>query len=179
MNALKTIATQIDRLNDMAGQVFAWLSLTMVLVQFLVVVERYVFGIGSVWTQESIVYMHGTMFMVLAGYTLRHNEHVRVDIIYREASPTYRAIVDLIGTIIFLWPVCYLIFSVALPYVQSSWSVHEGSKETSGIQGVYLLKSVILVFCVLLALQGVSTVIHSIRVLAGLEPPAEEPIPAV
>ena len=179
MNTLKTIAALIDKLNDTVGQIFAWLSLAMVLVQFLVVVERYVFGIGSVWTQESIVYMHGTMFMVLAGYTLRHNEHVRVDIIYSTASPAYKAIIDLLGTVMFLWPVCYLIFSVSLSYVESAWSVLEGSKETSGIQGVYLLKSVILVFCVLLALQGLSTVLHSIRILSGAETPPDKPLPAV
>ncbi|MBI1262361.1 MAG: TRAP transporter small permease subunit [Rhizobiales bacterium] len=179
MEILRRIATTIDALNEKTGQIFAWLSLAMVLVQFLVVVERYVFGIGSVWTQESIVYMHGTMFMVLAGYTLRHNEHVRVDIIYRGASPRYKAIIDIIGTFIFLWPMCYLTYSVALPYVQSSWSVLEGSKETSGIQGVFLLKSVILVFCILLALQGLATVLHAIRELSGSEPPADEPLPAL
>lgn len=177
MTALARLASLIDAVNERVGRVVAWLTLAMVLTQFVVVLMRYVFGIGSVWAQESIVYMHGTLFMLAAGYTLLHNGHVRVDVFYRSAAPRYKARVDLAGTLFLLWPVCFLIFYVAFPYVESSWSVREGSRETSGIQGVYLLKSVILVFVVLLALQGLSTVIHALRVLAGLEKPVEEAAP--
>ena len=171
---MKQVADAIDGLNERIGRVLSWLAVLMVLTQFVVVVMRYVFGIGSIRTQESIVYMHASMFMLLAGYTLLHNAHVRVDVIYREASPRFKASVDLAGVLLLLWPVCYLILTVAWPYVRSSWLVHEGSKETSGIQAVFLLKSVIPVFAVLLALQGLSTLIHSLRVLRGLELPAEE-----
>ncbi|ABS64488.1 Tripartite ATP-independent periplasmic transporter DctQ component [Parvibaculum lavamentivorans DS-1] len=174
MNKLWHLATLIDSLNETIGRAVAWLALLMVLTQFVVVLMRYVFGVGSVWAQESIVYMHGTMFMLAAGYTLLHNGHVRVDVIYRAASPAFKAWVDLLGTVFLLLPVCFLIFYVGLPYVESSWSSFEGSRETSGIQGVYLLKSVILVFVVLLALQGLSTIIHALRVLAGQEKPVEE-----
>lgn len=179
MASLARIAGLIDALNERVGRTLSWLTLLMVLVQFVVVLQRYVFGIGSIWAQESIVYMHGTLFMLAAGYTLLHNGHVRVDVFYRTASPAYKARVDLLGTLLLLWPVCFLIFYVAFPYVESSWAVREGSRETSGIQGVYLLKSVILVFVVLLALQGLSTVIHSLRVLAGLEKPVEEASPVL
>ena len=89
-------------------------------------------------------------------------------------SPAKKAYVDLLGTVLLLWPVCFLVFYVAFPYVEASWAVHEGSRETSGIQGVYLLKSVILVFAVLLALQGLSTVIHALRIHSGAEQPVEE-----
>jgi len=177
MDALARLAGLIDTLNEYVGRTVAWLALLMVLTQFVVVLMRYVFGVGSVWAQESIVYMHATLFMLAAGYTLLHNGHVRVDIFYRTASPVARARIDLVGTLLLLWPVCFLIFYVAFPYVESSWRVREGSRETSGIQGVYLLKSVILVFVVLLALQGLSTVIHALRVLAGLEKPVEEAAP--
>ena len=177
MTALARIARLIDALNERAGRLFSWLAILMVLVQFVVVLQRYVFGIGSIWAQESIVYMHGLMFMVLAGYTLLHNAHVRVDVFYRVMSPARKACVDLLGTVLLLWPVCFLVFYVAFPYVESSWAVREGSRETSGIQGVYLLKSVILVFAVLLALQGLSTVIHALRILSGAEQPVEEASP--
>lgn len=177
MNALTRIARLIDALNERVGRIFSWLTLFMVLVQFVVVLQRYVFGIGSIWAQESIVYMHGLMFMMVAGYTLLHNAHVRVDVFYRSASPATKARVDLLGTIFLLWPLCYLILYVSFPYVAASWRSFEGSRETSGIQGVYLLKSVILVFVVLLALQGLSTVIHALRILAGVEKPTEEAAP--
>jgi TRAP-type mannitol/chloroaromatic compound transport system permease small subunit len=177
MTALARIARLIDAFNERTGRLFSWAAVLMVLVQFVVVLQRYVFGIGSIWAQESIVYMHGLMFMVVAGYTLLHNAHVRVDVFYRTMSPAKKAYVDLLGTVLLLWPVCFLVFYVAFPYVEASWAVHEGSRETSGIQGVYLLKSVILVFAVLLALQGLSTVIHALRILSGAEQPVEEASP--
>lgn len=179
MNALASIARFIDAFNERTGRLFSWLAILMVLVQFIVVLQRYVFGIGSIWAQESIVYMHGLMFMVVAGYTLLHNAHVRVDVFYRTAPARAKGWIDLLGTVLLLWPVCFLVFYVAFPYVEASWAVREGSRETSGIQGVYLLKSVILVFAVLLALQGLSTVIHALRILSGAEKPAEEASPVL
>lgn len=177
MNALARLAGWIDTLNEHVGRVVSLLALLMVLVQFIVVLQRYVFGIGSIWMQESIVYMHGFLFMLVAGYTLLHNGHVRVDVFYRTMSPRSKAWVDLLGTVFLLWPLCYLIFMVSLPYVEASWAVREGSRETSGIQGVYLLKSVILAFVVLLWLQSLSLLIHALRILSGAEKPVEEASP--
>lgn len=139
----------------------------MVLIQFAVVVLRYVFGLGFIWMQESILYMHGIVFLVGAGYTLLKDGHVRVDIFYRAAHPRTKALVDMLGVIFLLIPFCALVWTVALPYVQNSWAVFEGSKETSGIQAVYLLKTCILVFTVLMALQGLAILMKSILVLKG------------
>lgn len=177
MNALTRLAGWIDTLNEHVGRVVSLLALLMVLVQFIVVLQRYVFGIGSIWMQESIVYMHSFLFMLVAGYTLLHNGHVRVDVFYRTMSPRSKAWVDLLGTIFLIWPLCYLIFKVSLPYVEASWAVREGSRETSGIQGVFILKSVILAFVVLLALQSLSLLIHALRILSGAEKPVEEASP--
>lgn len=167
MQALETLSRTIDGLNKRIGRVVCWFALAMVLVQFVVVVLRYVFGVGSIFLQESIVYLHGSMFMLGAGYTLLHNYHVRVDVFYREASARWKAKVDLAGVVVFLVPMCVLIFVYAWPYVLSSWEVREGSLEASGIQGVYLLKTVVLIFAVLLGLQGVSLGLRSLLTLAG------------
>ena len=171
MQPLLSVAKAIDTFNQRLGSWVAWLALIMVLVQFVVVLMRYVFGLGSIAMQESIVYMHGILFMIGAGYTLLHDGHVRVDIFYREASPKHKARVDLFGVFAFLLPVCLLIWIYSWPYVQSAWRVYEGSKETSGIQAVFLLKTIVLVFCVLVALQGISLAIHSLAVLLGKEAP--------
>ncbi|HER26644.1 MAG TPA: TRAP transporter small permease subunit [Rhodospirillales bacterium] len=128
----------------------------MVLMQFTVVVMRYIFGLGSIMMQESVVYLHGALFMLGAGYTLLHEGHVRVDIFYREASPRKKAMVDLFGSLLLLMPVCILITWYSFPYLKTSWSVLEGSRETSGIQGVYLLKSTLWAFTGLMMLQGLS-----------------------
>jgi TRAP-type mannitol/chloroaromatic compound transport system permease small subunit len=164
------LARAIDRLNETIGVSVAWLALLVVLVEFTVVLMRYVFGIGSVKLQESIVYMHAIVFMVAAGYTLLHNGHVRCDIFYAAAPPRRQAIIDLIGVALFLLPTCALIAWAAWPYVAQAWAVREGSPEGSlGIPGVYLLKSVILLFAGLVALQGVALAIHSALRLAGIE----------
>lgn len=174
MTPLLTLSRSIDRFSEALGRTIAWAALIMVLVQFTVVLMRYIFGIGSIWAQESVVYLHALLFMLAAGYTLLHNAHVRVDIFYREASPRYKAWVDILGTLFFLWPVCILIVVEGWPYVSLSWSVMEGSRETSGIQAVFLLKSVILAFAALVALQGISLLTHAARVLSGAEQPAAE-----
>jgi len=174
---LQRIASILDGFSNRLGQAVSWIVLLMVLIQFAVVIMRYVFGVGSIWMQESIIYMHSLVFMLAAGYTLLHDEHVRVDIFYREASPKYKAAVNLAGTILFLWPMCWLIWDAAYPYVSLSWTIREGSPETSGIPAVYLLKSVILAFAVLVALQGVSLAIHAIRALLGRETIAQDAPP--
>jgi TRAP-type mannitol/chloroaromatic compound transport system permease small subunit len=165
---LERTAQLIDRTNMTIGTTVAWLALFMVLVQFALVLMRYVFGIGSIMTQESLIYAHGALFMVAAGYTLLVGGHVRVDVFYREAAPRKKAWIDLLGVVFLLIPVCLLIWRYSLPYVLSSWAVLEGSRETSGIQGVYLLKTCMLLFCILVILQGISLAFRSALVIAGV-----------
>jgi TRAP-type mannitol/chloroaromatic compound transport system permease small subunit len=171
MNGLKQIANAVDATNDWIGRVLAWLTLGMVLVTFAVVLMRYVFGLGSTILQESVVYMHAIVFMACAGYALVHNGHVRCDIFYGAASPRAKAIIDLVGTFVFLIPTCILVFWVTWPYAAASWAVLEGSPEgRMGIPAVFLLKTLILVFAGLLALQAVSLVLQSALFLAGATP---------
>jgi len=164
---IERVCDLIDLLNERLGRAIAWLALVMVLVQFAVVVLRYMFGFGSIMMQESVVYPHGILFMAGAGYTLLHGGHVRVDVFYRDASPRTRALVDLIGVVIFLLPVCALIWWGSWSYIHTSWQVLEGSRETSGIQAVYLLKTTILVFTVLMALQGIAMGLRALMVIKG------------
>ncbi|MEE8517068.1 MAG: TRAP transporter small permease subunit [Alphaproteobacteria bacterium] len=175
MGRLQHLASWIDRCNEAVGRTVAWLTVGTVLVQFTVVVLRYVFGVGLIWMQESIIYMHATVLMAGAGYTLLHGGHVRVDIFYRTASPERKAWTDLLGVVFFLIPVMILIITVAWPYVATSWASYEGSAETSGIQAVFVLKSVILVFAALVLLQGISLAIASALVLAGVPVPPPGP----
>jgi TRAP-type mannitol/chloroaromatic compound transport system permease small subunit len=170
MTLLLRLARLTDRCNEWLGRKLAWLALAMVLLQFVIVVMRYVFGLGSVKLQEGVVYLHATVFMVGAGYTLLHNGHVRCDIFYAPASPRAKAWVDLVGVAVFLLPMCALIAWIGWPYVAAAWAVREGSPEGSlGVPGVFVLKTVILVFASLLALQGLALAIHSASLLAGVE----------
>lgn len=166
---MRRLASGIDTVNELLGQAVAWLAMMMVLVQVIVLVMRYVFGLSFLTMQESIWYMHSIIFLVAAGYTLLHNGHVRVDILYSNVSIRAKALIDCIGVICILFPVCTLIIWVTWPYVAAAWAVKEGSIEVSGIQGVYLLKSCILVFAGTLALQGVSLLIRSGLLLANAD----------
>lgn len=169
LKPLELLARAIDAVNERIGRTVAWITLVMVLVQFVVVVMRYAFGIGSVGMQESIVYMHATVFLVAAAYTLLHDGHVRCDIFYVDATPKRQALVDIFGVCVFLLPMCVLVAWTAWPYVVSAWAVHEGSPEGSlGIPGVYLLKSVILVFAALVALQGLALAARSLLSFLGV-----------
>ena len=159
------LADRIDRLNAAIGRAAAWACLFVVVVQFIVVVMRYAFGAGSIWLSESIVYAHAALFMLAAAWTLREGGHVRVDVFYADASPRRKALIDLLGALLLLLPFMLVLVFFAMPYVARSWSIFESSRETSGIPGVFLLKTLIPLFAVLMALQGVA---QAIRALAAL-----------
>lgn len=159
----------LDRFNSFLGRTAAWLTLIMVLVTFVVVVMRYVFDAGFIWLQESVVWMHAFVFMMGAAYTLQQEEHVRVDIFYREMSAKRKAIVDLAGVFIFLLPLCLFLGWKALDFVVVSWKLTEASRESGGLPYPFisLLKSVILIMPITVGLQGIVMVLRSARTLRG------------
>ena len=159
------IADRIDRLNAAIGRTAAWAALFIVVVQFAVVVLRYAFDQGSIWLTEAIVYGHGTLIMLAAAWTLLAGGHVRVDVLYTDASPRTRAWVDLLGALLLLLPFMLVLAWFALPYVERSWSILERSRETSGIPAVFLLKTLVPLFALLMALQGVSQAIRAAHLL--------------
>lgn len=167
LSAILAICRAVDGINGTIGRCAAWLVLFMALAQFALVLLRYVFGTGSLFMQEAIVYAHGLLFMLAAAWTMMDDRHVRVDVFYGHASPRRQAMVNLFGIVFFVWPMCWLIWTVGFPYVARSWAVLEGSRETSGIPGIFLLKTVILVFAVSVALEGLSLAVRAARTIAG------------
>jgi TRAP-type mannitol/chloroaromatic compound transport system permease small subunit len=165
--SLIAVAHRIDRINAAIGRAAAWCCLFIVLVQFSVVVLRYVFDLGSIWIQESIMYGHAALFMLAAAWTLQAGGHVRVDIFYADASPRTKALVDLVGALMFLLPFTIVLLALSLPYAARSWAILERSRESSGLPLVYLLKTLIPVFAVLLALQGIAQAIRAGLLLAS------------
>jgi TRAP-type mannitol/chloroaromatic compound transport system permease small subunit len=167
MRALAFGVRAICGVNALIGHLFSWLSLGIVVVCFTVVVQRYVFATSFVWMQDLYVWLNGAMFTAVAGFALMRNDHVRVDIFYRPAKPETKAIVDLIGCVFFLMPFCAIVYIYSMPFVTRSWSFTEGSANVGGMPGLYILKSFIIAFVVLLALQGVAMIMRSIVVLGG------------
>ena len=168
LSRFTALADRIDRLNAGVGRAASWCALGIVLIAFAVVLMRYVLGVGSIWLQESILYLHAALFLLAAAWTLKENGHVRVDVFYADASPRTQALVDLCGAVLLLLPFTLALLWLALPYVGRSWAILERSRETSGLPLVFLLKTLIPVFALLLALQGVA---QAIRALSILIPP--------
>jgi len=163
---MTTLADRIDRLNATIGRGVAWLAIAVVLLQFALVVARYLFGLGSVWLSETVVYAHATLFMLAAAWTLQAGGHVRVDIFYADASARAKGLVDLIGALLLLLPFMLVLLCLSAPYATRSWAILEHSQETSGLPIVFLLKTLIPLFAILMALQGIAQAIHAATALS-------------
>lgn len=157
----------LDRVNEWIGRAVAWLTLAMVLLTLAVVVARYGLDWGSIAVQESITYMHAAVFMLGAAYALRHDKHVRVDILYRGWSHRRQAWVDLLGVLFLLLPTCLYLGLVSGDYVAASWAIREGSRESGGLPLVFALKTLMPVTAALLALEGLLIGIRRARFLLG------------
>lgn len=157
----------LRRVIDLSGKTVAWLTLLMVLLTFSIVILRYGFNLGWIWLQEILIYFHVTVFTVGAAWTLQQNGHVRVDIFYADMPEKKRALIDLLGTLLFLMPFCIFLLVIALPYVAGSWKLLEGSREAGGLPLVFLLKSLILVLPALLLGQAVINTTDALKTLRG------------
>ena len=169
--ARSRVLDALDRVSIVSGRITSWLTLVMVIITVIVVVMRYVFDAGAVWLQESVVWMHAVVFMIGAAYTLQQDEHVRVDIFYRDMSARRRAWVDLLGTLLFLLPLCAFLGYKSWDFVVISWQLGESSREPGGMPYPFvpLLKSVLLLMPVLLAIQGVSMLVRALQAIRGCD----------
>jgi TRAP-type mannitol/chloroaromatic compound transport system permease small subunit len=164
-----TNASRLDRFSALLGKSVSWLTLFMVVITFLVVVMRYVFDAGLIWLQESVTWMHAVVFMLGAAYTLEQEEHVRVDVFYRTMSATRRAWVDLIGVVIFLWPLSLFLAWKSVDFVAVAWSMREASMESGGLPYPWLplLKTALLIMPLTVALQGAALFLRSLARIRG------------
>jgi TRAP-type mannitol/chloroaromatic compound transport system permease small subunit len=170
----KRIADGIDRTNATIARAARWCALFMVLAEFASVVMRYAFGIGSIALQEAVLYAQSALVLLGAAWTLQIGGHVRIDVFYAEAPPRRRALIDLCGALVFLLPFAIALAVLSIPYAARSWRILEHSREASGLPFVYLLKSLIPLFAVLIGLQGVSQALRAALVL--IEPAAHLPL---
>ncbi len=163
------IPDYIDRISAATGRAASWLTLAMVIVTFVIVVMRYVFDVGLIWLQETLTWLHAAVFMLGAAYTLQQEEHVRVDIFYREMSEQRRAWVNLLGVLFFVFPMCVFFIWTAWEYVAASWAIGEVSRNAGGLPFPFvpLLKSVLIIMPVAVGLQGLSLLLRSAQRLKG------------
>ncbi len=176
----KTILDKFELFTEVIGRTAALLSLFLMLITVVVVIMRYgfeaaylpIFGyqISSISLQESVIYLHATLFMLASGYTLKHNEHVRVDVFYRQFSPKTKAYVDIFGSLTLLIPVAGFILYTSLDYVDFAWRIKEKSQEAQGLPYVWLLKTLIPTMAVVLIFQGALEIGKNVGFLLGYYP---------
>ena len=133
--------------------------MVMVVITCVVVAARYLFNFGSIGLQESVMYMHGTVFMLGIAFTLKEQGHVRVDVLYEKFSPRVKIYIDIAGHLLFLIPFSIFILWTSVEYVSFSWSLRESSGQPGGLPAVYLVKGLIPTMAILLLLQGISEIL--------------------
>ena len=159
---LLTWADRLDQVNRTIGLTVRWLALAMVVLQFAIVVMRYLFGVSFIFLGEGVLYMHAALFMLGPGYTLLVDEHVRVDIFYTDKDERARARINATGAVLLLIPSMLLVAWVSWPFVRNSWKILEGPISVGGIPASFLLKSLIPAFCILLIMQGVACLLRDL-----------------
>ena len=171
---MHTLYLLISNFIEGLGRTTRYLSLILVINTALVVALRYLFNWSPIALQETMTYLHTSLFMLGAAYTLKHDGHVRVDVFYQNMSQAKQQWVNIFGTVFFLFPTCLFVLIICLPYVSSSWAINEHSIESSGLPWLFLLKSLLLVQPVLLMLQGVAEILKSVLILKGQLPPSQD-----
>ncbi len=159
------LADRIDDVTAAVGRAAAWLCLLVVVLQFTLVVARYLFGLGSIWLTETVLYAHGALFLLAAAWTLQVGGHVRVDVFYADRPARTKAMIDLAGALLLLLPFMLVLAWFGCGFVMRSWIILERSQETSGLPFVYLLKTLILLFAFLMAIQGAAQTLRAVAVL--------------
>ncbi|NWG39116.1 MAG: TRAP transporter small permease subunit [Hydrogenophilaceae bacterium] len=175
MNSLFTLSRWIDSLNESAGKLVMWLVLIATLVATGNALAKYLLGEGSNAWLEAQWYGFGAMFLLGAGYTLRHNGHVRIDILYQRLSPKGQAWIDLLGGVLFLLPVAGLLAWLSWPLFLESWRIQEMSPDEGGLIR-WPVKLLLPLGFALLLLQCISEIIKRIGVIRGdIAPITEKP----
>ena len=149
---------RVQRASVLLGRLVSQLYPLMILLIFAVVILRYFFDAGWIWLQETILWMHALIFLLVAPYALEEDAHVRVDVFYRQWSKKTQALINLLGALLFLCPFSLFLFYSSLDYVFSSWVINEASRDAGGMPYPFisLLKSTIPLTALLLFLQGLS-----------------------
>ncbi|HCS28642.1 MAG TPA: C4-dicarboxylate ABC transporter permease [Spongiibacteraceae bacterium] len=169
MRIITALSARLDGYSETTGRLLAWLLPLLMLNTCAVVFLRYGLEQGSTFMQELSIYLHATVFMLGAGYTLKRDAHVRVDIFYRQFSLRAKAWVNALGTLVFLFPLCGYVILISWDFVSHAWMIRESSGEPGGIPAVFLLKTLIPLMAVNLAVQGLSDLLRSVAVLADSE----------
>lgn len=155
----------IDSVNEAVGRIVSWLSVLLVLIIVIDVFLRYTLSVTSAASFELEWHLFAALFLLSAGWTLKQDRHVRVDVFYQNFSEKRKSWVNLTGSLILLLPFCIIGFLESLPFVESSFQISETSPDPGGLPARWVIKSAIPVAFVFLGLQGISEILKSIKVI--------------
>ncbi len=170
-DGLKRSALTIDGVSTTIADAVRWAALALVAITAIIVIQRYVFGASSTKLQESVIYLHSLLFLLTSAAALLTGGHVRVDILYSKLSEKGRAWTDLAGIYLALIPMSWLILETSRTYVGGAWRILERSRESDGLPLVFLLKTAIPVFAVMMILQGISMAARAALTLSNRDAP--------
>lgn len=169
MRLLYLLSEKLDLINETTGKAVAWLTSALVALFCMDVALRYIVNISYAGVFEMEWHLFAIIFLLGAGYTLRHDKHVRVDVFYSRFNKKQQAWVNLLGVLVFLLPLCFVIIKTSLLFVYNSWIIQESSPDPGGLPARYIIKSAIPIGFLLLFLQGISLAIKSLLII--LNPP--------
>ncbi len=144
MNKHSTI--NMEKTINSLGKFISLMIPTITILMIVIIAARYFFGIGLTGLQELVMYIHALVFLGCAGYVQYKDEHVRVDIFYRDSSKEYKNMVNLIFSLIFLVPLCFVIGYFSIELINMAWKIKEISTEAGGLNFVYIQKTLIVLF---------------------------------
>lgn len=162
---LQRLSRAIDQLNEAVGRGVAWLTTALVLVVGYDVAARYLFNVSSAGMVELEWHLFSFTFLLGAAYALKHDRHVRVDVFYQNFTRKQQAWVNLIGTLLFLLPFCYIAMVESWQFAANAWRIGEGSPDPGGLPARYIVKAAIPLGFLLLLLQGLSLLFSSVLTL--------------
>jgi TRAP-type mannitol/chloroaromatic compound transport system permease small subunit len=150
---------RIDLIIEKIGNAVSWLNVALVMLICLDVLFRYFFSFSKNWILELEWHMFALVFLLGSAYALQEDKHVRVDVFYQNFSEKTKTVINLLGTIVFLIPWCFLVITTSYKFANNSWYIREGSNQPAGLPARYIIKGMIVVGFILLAMQGVSLII--------------------
>ena len=163
MKKINYISHKIDKLIDFTGKLSSWFVPLLILIIFISVILRYFFSIGFTWLQDLYIWIHAAIILCGSAYTLKFNEHVRIDIIYRNSSNLYKNIINFFGLTLFSLPFCFLMIDKGFDYFFRSFLLDESSKETGGLENIYILKFLIFFMGITLLIQIINLLFKIIK----------------
>jgi TRAP-type mannitol/chloroaromatic compound transport system permease small subunit len=169
MNLLRKFEQVINRLSGISGWLAGWLCVLMILVVFIDVVARYAFASGTIAMQEMEWHLFAAMFLLGASYTMREDANVRVDVFYGRMNPRTKAAVDILGTVLFVIPMCTLILYSSYDFVSYSYQIQEVSVDPGGLPYRFAFKALLPIGYALVLMQSLSVISRNARLLCGNE----------